>query len=117
MREFFRDIKSDKLTYRGFIATFIFILLPLPYILFNYRNLPPLLPIYNQLAWGEPRVAATWEVFIPSIISITLFIINLIISSALYKKNPLIPRILVVVSFLIAVLTLLFVFRTIQIVL
>jgi len=116
MKEFFKDVKSDKLTYRVFIATLFFILLPLPYILFSYRNLPPFLPIFNQLPWGQPRLAYTWSVFIPSIISLCILITNIVLSSVLYKKIPLVSRMLAVISFIIAILTLLFVFRTIQIV-
>lgn len=117
MKEFFKDVKSDKLTYRVFIATFFFILLPLPYILFFYGNLPPYLPVFNQLPWGQPRLASPWGVFIPSLISLCILIANVILSSVLYKKTPLVSRMLAVISFIIAILTLLFVFRTIQIVL
>ena len=117
MKEFFKDVKSDKLTYRVFIATLFFILLPLPYILFFYRNLPPYLPVFNQLPWGEPRIAHPWAIFIPCVISLCILITNIILSSILYKKTPLVSRMLAVISFIIAILTLLFVFRTIQIVL
>jgi hypothetical protein len=116
MKEFFKDVKSDKLTYRVFIATLFFILLPLPYILFFYRNLPPYLPVFNQLPWGQPRLASDWAVFIPRIISLCILITNVILSSVLYTKTPLVSRMLAVISFIIAILTLLFVFRTIQIV-
>ncbi|MCL6096640.1 MAG: hypothetical protein M1444_03100 [Patescibacteria group bacterium] len=117
MKEFFKDVKSDKLTYRVFIATLFFTLLPLPYILFFYRNLPPYLPVFNQLPWGQPRLASPWGVFIPSLISLCILIVNVILSSVLYKKTPLVSRMLAVISFIIALLSLLFVFRTIQIVL
>ncbi len=117
MKEFFKDVRSDKLTFRVFTATLIFIFLPLPYILFFYGNLPPYLPVFNQLPWGQPRLAPPWGVFIPSIISFCILISNVILSSVLYKKTPLVSRMLAVISFIIAILTLLFVFRTIQIVL
>lgn len=117
MKEFFKDIKSDKLTFRVFSLTFIFILIPLPYILFYYRNLPPYLPVFNQLPWGIPRLAPPWGVFFPTLISLCILIANLIFSSFLYKKTPLVSRMLAVISFIVALLTLLFVFRTIQIVL
>jgi hypothetical protein len=117
MNGLFKDIKNDKLTFRGFTATFIFILVPIPFIIFLYRNLPPFLPIFNQLPWGPERLSSTWGIFIPLIISFIIFIFNLILSSFLYKKSPLVSRMLSIVSFLIALLTLLFIFRTIQIVL
>jgi hypothetical protein len=116
MKEFFKDVRSDRLTFRVFIATFIVILLPLPYILFFYRNLPPYLPVFNQLPWGQSRIAPPWEIFLPSLISLLILIFNLVLSSVLYKKTPLVSRMLAIVSFIISTLTLLFVFRTIQIV-
>ena len=117
MKEFFKDLRSDKFTFRAFTATFIFILLPLPYILFFYGNLPPYLPVFNQLPWGQPRLAPGWGVFIPSLISLGILISNVVICSVLYNKTPLVSRMLAVISFIIAILSLLFVFRTIQIVL
>jgi hypothetical protein len=117
MREFFKDVRSDKFTFRVYIATLFFILLPLPYILFFYRNLPPFLPVFNQLPWGQPRLAPDWAVFIPSIISLCILITNVVLSAVLYKKTPLVSRMLAIISFIIATLTLLFVIRTVQIVL
>lgn len=117
MKEFFKNVKNDKLTFRVFIVTFILVLLPIPYILFSYKNLPPFIPVFNQLQWGQPRLAPTLGVFLPSIISFTILIFNLGLSSFLYEKTPLVSRMLSVISFLIALLSLLFVFRTVQIVL
>ncbi len=117
MKKFFRDIRSDKMTFRGFIATLIFVILPVPIILFYYRGFPPFLPIFNQLPWGKPRLAPPWGIFIPTVISFIILILNVILSSALYKKTPLVSRMLAVVSLIIAILSLLFVFRTIQVVL
>ncbi len=117
MKEFFSDIRQDKLTFRGFLTTIILIILPLPYILINYKGLPPFMPVYNQLPWGTPRLAPTWGVFIPTVISFFILIVNIIVSSVLYKKTPLVSRLLAVISLIVAILTMLFVVRTIQIVL
>jgi hypothetical protein len=116
MKEFFKDIRNDKLTFRAFVSALVLILIPLPYILFFYGSLPPYIPVLNQLAWGQPRVISTWGIFLPSIISLVILGINLVVSSYLYKNVPLISRMLAGISLLIAILTILFVFRTIQIV-
>ena len=50
-------------------------------------------------------------------IALVILIANIILSSILYKKTPLVSRMLAVISFIVAILTLLFVFRTIQIIL
>jgi hypothetical protein len=117
MKEFFNDVRNDRFTFRVFTTTFIFILFPFPYILFFYRNLPPFLPVFNQLPWGQPRLAPPLGIFIPSIISLIILIANIMLSSFLYKKTPLVSRLLAIISLIISVLTLLFVFRTVQIIL
>ena len=117
MKELFSIIKNDKILSKFYIGSFIMMLLTLIYILFFYRNLPPVLPIFNQLPWGDQRLGNTLDIFIPDIIVFTIFTINLLLSGFFYSKTPLVSRMLSVTSFLISLLTFLFIFRTIQIVL
>lgn len=117
MKEFTKDIRNDKITQRGFLGGIIIIVLSIIYILFSYSSLPPFIPLFNQLPWGEQRVANTIGIFIPSATAFLILILNVIFSSIVYKKAPLISRILAITSLLIAILTFLFIIRTIQIVL
>jgi hypothetical protein len=117
MKDFFKDITSDNLTQKSFFTSVIIIVLSIIYILFYYGNLPPFIPLYNQLPWGEQRLAQTPGILIPSLISFIIFIFNLIIASVVYKKIPLISRMLSVTTLLVAILTFLFIIRTVQIVL
>ena len=117
MNELFRLIKNDKILSRLYLFSFSIILLTLIYIVFFYRNLPPVLPIFNQLPWGDQRLGKTYDIFIPDLIVSIIFFINFILSGVTYKNNPLISRMLAVTCFLITLLTFLFIFRTIQIVL
>lgn len=117
MREFFKDIKNDRLTSRGYLLTFIIIALTFGYALFYYRNLPPFIPLFNQFPWGEKRLIASIGIFLPILIAVAITFLNLSLSSFIYKRNPLVPRILTLTSFLISILTILFIIRTIQIVL
>lgn len=117
MKRFFKDIGSDNLTQKSFSACFVIILLSFTYAVFYFASLPPLLPLFNQLPWGEQRLVNTIGIFIPPIIAFLILIINLIFSSLVYKKAPLLSRILAVTSLLISVLTFLFIVRTVQAVL
>ena len=117
MKEFFSDIRIDKITQRSFFSSIFIIFLSVIYILFYYSNLPPFIPLYNQLPWGEQRLAATSGILIPSLLAFVIFIFNLIFSSIVYKKVPLISRVLSITTLLIAILTFLFIIRTVQIVL
>jgi hypothetical protein len=117
MKEFFSDIRNDNITQKSFFGSIFIIFLSVVYILFYYSNLPPFIPLYNQLPWGEQRLAATSGILIPSLLGFVIFIFNLILSSIIYKKIPLISRMLSVTTLLIALLTFLFIIRTVQIVL
>ena len=78
MKKFLSNIKADRLTFRGFILSFFLIIITALFILINYRNLPPLIPIFNQLPWGYQRLTETWGIFIPVAILGILFIFNII---------------------------------------
>ena len=116
MKEFFSDIRNDRITQRGFFASLIIVALSVLYILFYYRNLHPFIPLYNQLPWGEQRLASTSGILIPSLIAFLILAFNVFFSSLIYKKAPLISRMLAVTSLLIAILAFLFIIRTVQIV-
>lgn len=116
MRKFFKYLKEDRLLLRLFIVTVILIIVAIIYILINYSKLPPLLPVFNQLPWGEKRLSETIGIFIPSVVVIFILVFNIIASSLAYPRSPLISRMLAVTSFLTALLMLLFVIRTIQLI-
>lgn len=116
MRKFFKYLKEDRLLLRLFIVTVILIIVAIIYILINYSKLPPLLPVFNQLPWGEKRLSQTPGIFIPSVVVILILVFNIIASSLAYPRSPLISRMLAVTSFLTALLMLLFVIRTIQLI-
>lgn len=113
MKEFFKDIARDKtITLAFFINTF-FIIAAVIYILFSYGKLPPFVPIFNQLSWGEQRLGDQITIFIPVMASLLIFAINIFTSALIYKKIPLISRMLVAISLLTGILTFLFSIKTI----
>lgn len=82
-----------------------------------YRNLPPLIPLFNQLPWGADRLFGKLGIFIPIIVSLVVIIINAFVTRYMYERMPVTARMLNVTGFLISLLTLFFVFRTIQLIL
>jgi hypothetical protein len=116
MKELFKDIKGDKTIVFAFIINIILIIATFCYILFYYGNLPPFVPIFNQLPWGEQRLGSTSTIFIPPIIVLFVFIANIFISALIYKNIPLISRMLAAISLLTAILTFLFVVKTITLI-
>jgi hypothetical protein len=113
MKEFFKDILGDKTIMLAFLMNIFFIIAAIGYVLISYGRLPPLIPIFNQMPWGEQRLGATFTIFIPVLIAILILIINMFTSASIYKQIPLISRMFAAVSLLIGILTFLFAIRTI----
>lgn len=117
MKEFFKDIKSDKAIIPAFFINSLFIIASIIYILFSYGNLPPFIPIFNQLPWGEERLGSTFTIFIPVLVALLIFIINILTSAFIYKKTPLVARMLAAVSLLTSTIAFLFIIKTVTLML
>lgn len=116
MKRYFKYLTRDKLILRLYILTSMLIVVTLLYIFINYDKLPPLLPVFNQLPWGERRLSATPGIFIPSVIVFIIFVFNTFVSAIIYSNSPLISRMLAITSFLTTLLTFLFTVRTIALI-
>lgn len=117
MKEFFKDIKSDKAIMPIFFINGLLIIISIIFILFSYGNLPPFVPIFNQLPWGDQRLGPTIAIFIPVLVALLMTVVNIFIASFIYKKNPLISRMLAAVSLLVSILAFLFMLKTITLLL
>ncbi len=116
MKEFFREIKGDKTITSAFLMNVFFIVSSIVYILFSYEKLPPIIPIFNQLPWGEQRLGNTFMIFIPVLVALLILVINIFTGSYVYKNSPLISRMLAAISLLAGILTFLFVIKTIALI-
>lgn len=117
MKEFFKDIKSDKTIIPVFFINGLFIAVSVIFILFSYRNLPPFIPIFNQLPWGEQRLGPTFSIFIPVLVALLILAINISATAFIYKKTSLIARMLAAVSLLTSILAFLFIIKTVTLML
>lgn len=117
MKDFINNIKADKWTFRGFNISLFLTFLTILYILINYTKLPPFVPIFNQLPWGSQRLTSTPGIFIPIVLFGLIFIVNLIFTSFVYPKNPLLARIVAATTLLVAIINFLFIVRTLLIIL
>ncbi len=113
MKEHFRVLTADKITKVTMGLTIVFFGLQLGFILISLRNLPPLIPIFNQLPWGVDRLGTRFSIFLPLIIALICSVTNLILASITYHSMPLVARVMSVTSFLIMLLCLIFTLRTI----
>lgn len=115
MNAFFSEIKQDKILLRGSILSLALIVLSFISIILYYASLPPFIPLFNQMPWGEERITKTIWIFLIPLISFLFFIANLSFAKKIYRDVPLIARLFSFANFLIAVLTFLFIVRTIHI--
>lgn len=116
MNALFKHITSDRTIITGTITSLVIIFCIFLYVFITYPNLPPFLPIFNQLTWGDARIATKEYIFLPVSLSVIIFVINLILSFFIYNKIPLIARFLVITNFLVSFFMLLFIIRIIQLV-
>ena len=115
MKKFFRYTKTDKLIRLSLQIAALLLIAQLGYIAFSYRSLPILIPLFNQLSWGEARFGQRFEIFFPSIIVVIVFITNLLLLNHVYERMPLIARILGITILLISLLSFIFTIQTISI--
>ena len=113
MKGFLKDIARDKTITSAFIINGFSIIASLIFILIFYGHLPPFVPIFNQLPWGERGLGPTITIFNPALVAIIILIINIFTSTVTYKKTPLISRMIAASSLLIGLLTFLFIAKTI----
>lgn len=114
MKELFKDLKEDKIIFRGSIISLGLILLSILYISFFYNRLPPFIPLFNQMPWGEDRITKTIWIFLVPFISLAFFGVNILVARKVRRGNALISRLYSFMTFLIAVLSFLFIIRTIN---
>lgn len=114
MKELINEIKKDKFIPYTFLISLLILVVTIIFILLNFRGLPPFIPIFNQLPWGDQRLVDTPGIFIPVGIYFLIFIFNFFFSGFLYKKNnPLLSRIIASVTLMLSIINFLFILKII----
>ena len=110
MKNLFKYVKTDKIIKWSFQLSTVLLLCQIIYTAFSYFSLPPLVPLFNQLPWGEDRLGQKYEIFIPCALTLLFLVGNLLLINTLYEKLPLLSRLLSITTFLIATLSFIFFF-------
>lgn len=107
MKEKFNLMFSDQFVRISISLSFLFVLPLVFLIIYTYQNLPPLIPFFNSMPWGEERLYdSRIAIFLP-IILLSVFLINIILSTIIYKQFVIISRIILFNCFLFLLLCLL----------
>jgi hypothetical protein len=117
MNELIKIIAADRITRLSTIIALGLIFATVIYIALFYRDLPPYLPLFNQLSWGDPRLGEKIFIFLLPLVTLFILIGNTIFASFLYSTLPLVSRMLTITSLLVSSLTLIFIIRVTQLLL
>lgn len=102
----------------GFLIKIFILLDGLIFLLLGYtfRNLPPVIPLYYSLPWGEEQLSKPYEIFIIPLSLSVFFLISLTFSSIFLRKMKFYAKLLLWSTNIIALLGLIAVFRIILLV-
>jgi hypothetical protein len=117
MNAAFKQIRADKIIRIVMTFSLVLIVLHAGYLAFFFFSLPPVVPLYNQMPWGEPRLGSRLEIIIPVAITILFFVINYILLARFYTTMPLVSRMIGITTLLVSLLSFIFIVRTLQLIL
>lgn len=112
MKELIEDIQADSIIWRGTLVTLLLIILSGIYIAVIYRELPPIIPLFNQLPWGEERLSERIGIFLPLAFIVCAFVINSLIATMIHKSLPLVARILAITTVFLTLIMAIFLIKT-----
>lgn len=107
MKENFKLLISDQFVRISLVLSLIFIIPLMTIIILSYAGLPPLVPFFNSMPWGEERLALSTFVIVLPLILFTVFTGNIIQAVSFYSKYVLVSRIVLFNCFLFLLLGLL----------
>lgn len=116
MNEYFKTVLSDRILIYSSILSIVILIGISIYIVFVYSSLPPYIPLYHQMPWGEERLAPKEQIFIPFILTIIFIAANFFVAISVYNKMPLLSRIVNSTSVVVCLLVTIFLFQTTRIV-
>lgn len=68
----------------------------------TFRKLPPVVPLYYSLPWGEEQLVRPYELFIIPVSFIIMFLANIILSFFIIKKDTFLIQMLLWASCILA---------------
>ena len=116
MKERVKKLFKDKLVLISFLFVLTIGVIYVIFLLLTYRQLPPLVPLFNQIPWGAERLGVKIQLFFPFGIASAAIFTNTVLLLFVSQDMPLVTRLVSLTNFLIALFALLIVIRTVLIV-
>lgn len=96
---------QDKINFWILSSSLILISLMFLILALSYNQLPPRIPLFYSLNWGESQLVSNGQIIILPLAAILIMLINLVISWHLHSSQIILKRLLTLSSFLITVMT------------
>lgn len=99
-----QGLPPDKFSFFLVLGSVFFCAIGAIIILFSWKGLPPRLPIFYSMPWGETYLGAKAAIWVLPAFSLLILVINLVFMNFFVKNNVFLGRILAVAIFLCAFL-------------
>ena len=86
-------ITRDRFITYTLSVTFIFLIITTVLIIFSFRNLPPLVPVFNSMPWGVSRLYDSRIVLVLPLVLAGVVLLNTLLCVSIYKNFTLLSRI------------------------
>ncbi|HVZ58219.1 MAG TPA: hypothetical protein VG935_00490 [Patescibacteria group bacterium] len=117
MNGLIKQLAHDQAIWWGTLFSIGIIVVSLVFLLVVYRSLPPLIPLYNQLPWGVDRLSPRIGLFLPTLLGLGIIIGNSTLIVFFAERMQITARMLTLTTILISTLILVFIFRTVLLIL
>jgi len=117
MNETYKTLFKDKIIFWTLLLELLLFIGVVIYSISIYKQLPPILPVYNRLSWGYGRLGEKNALFIPFILAILFCTINFFTTAVIYKRVVLLSRLISLISFTLTLCMSIYIFKIAQLVL
>jgi hypothetical protein len=114
IKETAEQLVPDSLGRSSYLIALIIALIMFGIIGAIYIKLPPNIPLYFTLPWGEARLAAKLSILLLPVTTIFIIIFNISLGRVASKLSPLLPRSLAVASLVISLMMMIAIFGIVQ---
>lgn len=107
---------QEKINNIIFRWTVSFIIIQISYLVYTLNALPPKIPLYYSLPWGESRLASFTSLFLLPLYSIIILFINSFLAMIYSKKIKVISQLLMLFSLIFTIFATIALFKSVGLV-
>jgi hypothetical protein len=107
---------QEKTNGKIFRWSLFFIIIQISFLFWKFNSLPPQVPLYYSLPWGESQLGQASSLFILPTISLILLLINHLFAISLVKTSLLLSRLLITISLIFSLFSLITLLQIIYII-